>query len=58
MRFALRIMGVEFIAVELGNYAEAPEEEYEPGDCISFPVGFVAQFDKPDEVGLPDRWND
>lgn len=54
MRLALRFLGVELFSVELtGDEIEYVADE--PGDCVSFPIGFTASFEMPDEVGLPNR---
>lgn len=56
MQLAIRFLGLELLTVVFSTETEEYEES-EPGDCTSFPIGFVANYEKPDEVGLPDRWN-
>ena len=48
----LRIFGLEFLHFEASTDAA---EDTEAGDCTTTPMGFVARFDQPDEVALPDR---
>lgn len=43
MRFVLRILGTEVFAVETGDAATE-----EPGDCTTYPVGFVRS--EPDRL--------
>jgi hypothetical protein len=51
---ALHLFGHEVMVLQIGN-AEVAVEDDSPGDCTTYPVGFTARPEMPDEVGLPDR---
>lgn len=56
------MLGWEVLAIELGAAVECAEAELDvPGDCTTYPVGFVARHEIPDDAsGLVDRrpWDD
>ncbi len=61
MRFSLIVLGWELLAIELGNTtAEVDEHGVDGGYLTSYPVGFVANHERPDDSGLPYReeWDD
>ena len=59
MRLAVTFLGLGLFAVELTTDEPAVDECDEPGDCTTYPVGFVHAYDQPDEIGLPDRgWSE
>lgn len=63
MRLTLRLLGLDLIDFEFNTDAPAEEEadegaELAGGTTGCTPIGFVAAFEQPDMVGLPDRWGD
>lgn len=53
---ALHLFGHEVIVLQIGHPSHDTDHEDEsPGDCTTYPVGFTARPELPDEVGLPDR---
>lgn len=57
MILALHLFGHEVMVLQVGHAHEAELDvvDDEPGECTTYPVGFTARHELPDEVGLPDR---
>lgn len=58
MELHIRFLGLDLLALSISTEQTAFEAacEDEPGECTTYPVGFVPHYDQPDEVGLPDRY--
>lgn len=50
MRLTIRLLGTEVLHVTTDC-----DEDNAPGDCTTYPIGFVARMEKPHEVDTPDR---
>ena len=56
MRLAIRFLGLSPLEVSIETDAITYEEASdEPGDCLTFPMGFTAQHDEPDPCSTPVR---
>lgn len=55
MRLTIRILGIELIDLEITQPDAGPSPTQDPGDCTTYPVGFVARMDRPHEMDTPDR---
>lgn len=57
MRLAIRFLGLSLLDVllETDDVCEVIEASDEPGDCTSYPVGFVSHHDEPDPCSMPVR---
>lgn len=54
MRLAICVLGYELLTIDLGAVADCYEVEAEddsPGDSMSYPIGFVAAHEIPDQAG-------
>ena len=51
MRLTIRILGTEVLHIT----TEPDPTETGPGDCTTYPVGFVSRMPVPQDVELPDR---
>lgn len=49
MRLAVTLFGRDLFAIELTT--EAAVEYEEPGECTTYPVGFTATHEIPDQAG-------
>lgn len=53
MRLAITLLGLDLLTVELDT--SDGDNGSDPGDCTTYPVGFVPRMEKPHEVDTPDR---
>lgn len=54
MELTIRFLGLELLHIAAST-DEAACEDYEGGDAMTYPLGFVASHELPDEAGLRDR---
>lgn len=56
MRISIWVFGRELLTVDIGQGASEDETpDVDGGYLTSFPVGFVANHERPEESGLPYR---
>lgn len=60
MKFTLRLLGLEVIDVEISTDADSSSPEPDPSDLsggtlAATPMGFVARFERPQDIDVPDR---
>jgi hypothetical protein len=55
MKLTIRALGLTLLEFHVDDSSETTDHiEYdEPGSCTTYPVGFTATHELPDEVGLP-----
>lgn len=63
MRLSVTLLGLDLFSVEISTDDDTATEGYDdgtdPGDCTTYPLGFTAAHDQPDEIGLPQRgWDE
>lgn len=60
MRLTFRLMGLEVLVFEISTDADSSSPEPDPrdlsgGTLASTPMGFVASFERPQDIETPDR---
>lgn len=50
MRLSITLLGLDLFTVELETTAAEVYDE-SPGDCTTYPIGFTAAHEIPDEAG-------
>lgn len=53
MRLTIRLLGTEVF--HASTDPDEPQSQQGPGDCTTYPVGFTAWHERPDEADLPVR---
>lgn len=58
MHIVLRLLGCTVLELHTTDTDEPTDYDDDPGSTTTYPIGFTAGYDLPDEAALPERWGD